>query len=228
MNQMKSLPKPLRVALLLIPLLVVVGFLGYRVEIALPTAPPKLSSTFTPVTQVSSQEIGSYDLLGYTISKAEADRLSLTEEGKQQLSPENGAIAITQNLINLGRDAFYRETFGNEYFFTDVVGAIDGPINLVSMGKAIAALGGKHTTNLQIPLDEDVTIGGRNFAAGTLLNTGLDVPAGSPFPLGMQTKIKGGKILLLLTLSNWGWVALQLAIFRLIQRQVCECCWIEI
>ncbi|MBD1866763.1 hypothetical protein H6F95_05475, partial [Cyanobacteria bacterium FACHB-471] len=79
---MKSLPKPLRVALLLIPLLVVVGFLGYRVEIALPTAPPKLSSTFTLVTQVSSQEIGSYDLLGYTISKAEADRLSLTEEGK--------------------------------------------------------------------------------------------------------------------------------------------------
>nr|WP_242050716.1 GFA family protein [Oculatella sp. FACHB-28] len=43
-----------------------------------------------------------------------------------------------QNLINLGRDAFYRETFGNEYFFTDVVVAIDGSINWVSMGKAIA------------------------------------------------------------------------------------------
>lgn len=194
MKQIKSLPKSLRVVVLLIPLLLVVGFLGYRVELALPTAPPKLSSTFTPVTQASAQEIGSYDLLGYTISKAEADRLLQTQKGKQQLSPENGAIAITQDLINLGRDAFYRETFGNEYFFTDVVGAIDGPINLVSMGKAIAALGGKHTTNLQIPLNEDVTVGGRTFAAGTLLNTGLDVPAGSPFPLGMQTKTKGGKI----------------------------------
>jgi hypothetical protein len=30
--------------------------------------------------------------------------------------------------------------YGNEYFFTAVVGAINGSINLVSMGKAIAAL----------------------------------------------------------------------------------------
>jgi len=97
-------------------------------------------------------------------------------------------------LIDLGRDAFYRETIGNEYFFTDVVGAISGPINLLAMGKAIAALGGKHTTNLQIPLDQDGTVGGHLFKAGTLLNTGLDVPANALIPLGVQVHKRGGKI----------------------------------
>jgi len=60
-----------------------------------------------------------------------------------------------------------------------VVGAFDGPINPVTMTKAIARLGGKPTTNLQISLDEDVTIGGRTFKKGILLNKGLDVPAQS-------------------------------------------------
>jgi hypothetical protein len=122
-----------------------------------------------------------------------------TEAGRAKLAPENGAIAITDELIKLGRDSFYRETFGNEYFFTDVVGAIDGPINLISVSKAILALKGKHTTNLQIPLDHDVTVGGQEFKAGTVLNTGLHVPTGSLIPLGMQVHKQGGKIRIGLT-----------------------------
>ncbi|NEQ21065.1 MAG: hypothetical protein F6K28_17930 [Microcoleus sp. SIO2G3] len=98
----------------------------------------------------------------------------------------------------MGRKAFYSETFGNEVFQTDVVGALDGPINPVTMTKAIARLGGKHTTNLQIPLDEDVTIGERSFKKGILLNTGLDVPARSLLPLGMRLSIGQGK---------YGWVS---------------------
>lgn len=94
----------------------------------------------------------------------------------------------------MGRKAFYSETFGNEVFQTDVVGALDGPINPVTMTKAIARLGGKPTTNLQIPLDEDVTIGGQTFEKGTLLNTGLDVPARSLLPLGMRPSIGDGKL----------------------------------
>ncbi|HEY9296904.1 MAG TPA: hypothetical protein VIQ31_11115, partial [Phormidium sp.] len=46
----------------------------------------------------------------------------------------------------------------------------------------------------KIPLDEDVTIGGKLFPAGTLLNTGLDVPARSPFPLGMTVHLSQGKL----------------------------------
>ncbi len=75
-----------------------------------------------------------------------------------------------------------------------MLGAIDGPINLISVSKAIIALKGQPTTNLQIPLDRDITIGGQQFQAGTLLNTGLDVATGSLIPLGMQIKKQGGKV----------------------------------
>lgn len=184
----------LRSVLVLIVLIVVVSIVGYKVEISLPVRAPKLDNTFTPITQPTPQEVGSYDVLGVTISKADADRLQQTEAGRVQLAPEKGAVQITDDLIKLGRDAFYRETFGNEYFFTDVVGAINGPINLLSVGRAIAALGGKPTTNLQVPIDQDVTIGGKLFKAGTKVNTGLDVPAGGLIPLGMQTRKSGAKI----------------------------------
>lgn len=189
----------LRSILILISFIILVGFFAFRIDVAIPSSPPSLSKTFTPTTQPTPQEIGSYDVLGQPISAAEAKRLLQTEAGRVQLAAENGAVEITQNLIDLGRKAFYTETFGNEYFFTDVVGAIDGPINPVSMGKAIAALGGKPTTNLQITLDKDVTIGDRTFAAGTVLNTGLDVAPGSLIPLGMQAHLKGGKLRIGLT-----------------------------
>ncbi len=187
--------KPNRWRSLIVILIMVIaaGLLGYLIEFSLPTRAPLLSKTYTPSTQPAPQEIGSCDVLGYTIDKATTEQLLQTEDGRAKLAPENGAITITQDLINLGRDAFYRETFGNEYFFTDVVGAISGPINLLTMGKAIAALGGKHTTNLQIPLDQDVTVGGHLFTAGTLLNTGLDVPANSLIPLGVQIHKRGAK-----------------------------------
>lgn len=184
----------LRSVLLVLSLLFVVSFLGHRLELALPTRAPKLENTFTPITKPTPQEVGSYDVLGMSVSKADADRLLQTEAGRVQLAPENGAVEITNDLIALGRDAFYRQTFGNEYFFTDIVGAIDGPLNLVTMGKAIAALGGRPTTNLQVKLDHDVTIGGRTFKAGDPVNTGLDVPAGALIPLGMQTVKSGAKI----------------------------------
>lgn len=195
---MKAFPR-LRSILIALSLLVFVGILGYRLEVSFPVRTPKLENTLTPITQTTAQEVGSYDVLGYPVSKTDAEKLLETQVGKAQLASESGAIAITKDLIELGRDAFYRETFGNEYFFTDVVGAIDGPINLVTMGKAIAALGGKHTTNLQVPIAKDVTIGGRTFTAGTLLNTGLDVPAGALIPLGMQTVKSGAKVRIGLT-----------------------------
>lgn len=187
-------PKRFRSLLVLVTLIVIVGLLGYGITITLPTKAPSPDSTFTPLTQSTPFEIGSYDVLGRVISREEAEALQQTEAGKIQLASENGAVKVTNDLLELGKDAFYRETFGNEYFFTDVVGAIDGPINLISMSKAILALKGQPTTNLQIKLDQDVTVGGREFPAGTLLNTGLDVPKGSPFPLGMMTIKKGAKL----------------------------------
>jgi hypothetical protein len=174
--------------------LVLFGFLGYQAELVLPTRPPNLSNTYTPVSQAPPSSIGSYDVLGKVVSKSEADRLFQTEAGKKQLSPEQGAVKVDQELIDLGRDAFYRETFGNERFLTDVAGALDGPINIKTITAAILKLAGKPTTNLQVAVDRDVTIGGREFKAGMILNTGLDVPARSLLPLGMRTELSQGKV----------------------------------
>lgn len=190
---MKAFPR-LRSVLVAVSFLVLVGLLGYRLELSFPVRSPSLENTLTPMTKPTAQEIGSYDVLGYVVSKADAEKRLQTEAGKAQLAAESGAIVITRDLIELGRDAFYRETFGNEYFFTDVMGVINGPINLITVGKAIAALGGKPTTNLQVTLDQDVTVGGRRFSAGTVLNTGLDVPAGALVPLGMQTFKSGATL----------------------------------
>jgi mono/diheme cytochrome c family protein len=181
------------IAIILLVLLVFIG-LGYQAELVLPVRPPTLSNTFTPLTQATPSQVGSYDVLGKAITPNEAEPLLKTEAGRTQLSPEQGAVQVTDELIHLGRDAFYRETFGNERFITDVVGALNGPINLVTLTKAIARLGGKATANLQVPIDKDVVIGGREFKAGTFLNTGLDVPARSLLPLGMRTTVSQGKV----------------------------------
>ncbi len=182
-----------RLILLFVSLLLVVSFLAFQIEIAFPVT-PSVYNTFTPLTKPALSGIGSYDVLGHVVDQEEAARLLQTESGRKQLSPENGAVAVTEELIDLGRKAFYSETYGDEVFQTDIVGALNGSINLVTMTSAIARLGGKPTTSLQIPIDKDVSIGGKTFKAGTLLNTGMDVPAGSIIPLGMRPSIEKGKV----------------------------------
>ncbi len=183
----------LRTIIVFICLVILIGFLGFQLEINLPTKPPSLNKTYTPLTQSPPTGIGSYDVLGYTVSKEKADTWLQTQKGREALSPENGAVEITEELIDLGRNTFYQQTFGNEYLFTDVVGILDGPINLGSIAKAVLALHGQPTTNLQVPLDQDVTVGNRTFKAGSVINTGLDVPKGSVFPLGIITHIDKAK-----------------------------------
>ncbi|MDX2229400.1 MAG: di-heme oxidoredictase family protein [Leptolyngbyaceae cyanobacterium bins.349] len=183
-----------RSLILVLSLLVLVGVLGYQAEIALPGTPPALSRTLTPSTKLAPDQIGAFDVLGRVVDAEQSARLLQTEAGQQQLAAENGAVEITQDLIDIGRNAFYTETFGNEVFITDVTGALDGVITLPKLVQAIAFLGGKATTNLQIPLNEDVVVGGQKFQAGDVLNTGLDVPARSLLPLGMKTFINHGQV----------------------------------
>ncbi|MCA1991301.1 MAG: hypothetical protein LDL41_04525 [Coleofasciculus sp. S288] len=126
--------------IILLSFIVFIGFFAYQIELAIPAAPPRRYNTYTLSTQTAPKEIGSYDVLGYTVNKEEADKLLQAEEGRKRLSPENGAVEVTEELIDLGRKTFYLETFGNEYLFTDLVGILDGPINLGSLSKAILAL----------------------------------------------------------------------------------------
>ena len=67
------------------------------------------------------------------INKERATRLLQTDEAQKQRSPENRAVAVTEDLLTLGRKAFYSETFGNEVFQKDAVGALDSPINPVTL-----------------------------------------------------------------------------------------------
>lgn len=150
---------------------------------------PSLVKTLTPQSQGTPLELGSFERLDRHITLNEARTLS-----PDQLSADTGAIEITEELLETGRDAFYQETYGNEVFFTDVLGTIDGPINLWTVSRATMGLWGRGTTNLQIRLDKDVTIGDQTFPRGTRLNTGLDVPPGWLVPLGMKLFSGGGQL----------------------------------
>lgn len=135
-----------------------------------------------------------YDVWGRAVSTPEAAQLARSEEGRALLAPENGAVPIDDGLLRLGKRAFYEETFGNEIFLTDVLGILDGPLNATQLARALADLGGAGTTNLRVPLAETVTVGGKTFEKGTLIDTGLDVPAGAYVPLGMRIKYVGGRV----------------------------------
>ncbi|MDH6636190.1 UNVERIFIED_ORG: hypothetical protein M2438_001365 [Methylobacterium sp. SuP10 SLI 274] len=128
-----------------------------------------------------------FDVLGRRIARDEAERLKATPEGRNALSPESGAVAIDDALVKRGREAFYRETFGNEVFLSDVMGMLDGGLTPFEVARAILMLGGAGTTNLKVRMARDVTVGDRVWKTGELVSTGLDVPRGSPFILGIRT-----------------------------------------
>nr|WP_243735248.1 electron transport protein [Paenibacillus turpanensis] len=96
-------------------------------------------------------------------------------------------------FLQLGREVYYKETFGNEVFLTDILGVTDGPLTFVQMAKAILALKGEGTSNLQVELAKDAVIGGRAFKKGEKIDTGIDVVKGSMVPLGMPVVFREGK-----------------------------------
>ncbi|MFC7398301.1 cytochrome C oxidase Cbb3 [Chelatococcus sp. GCM10030263] len=135
-----------------------------------------------------------YDVLGRMVSQSEAASLQQTPEGRRLLSPASGAIPINADVIRLGRDAFYRETYGNEYFLTDVVGMLDGGLSIWEVTKALVTLAGNGTNDLKVRLAKDVPVGDRVLAKGTLISTGLDVPKGGLFPLGVRVVYDRGTV----------------------------------
>lgn len=135
-----------------------------------------------------------FDILGRRVSRAEADRLKGTAAGRAELAPESGAVAIDPAMVERGRQAFYQETFGNEVFLTDVMGMLDGGLTPLEVARAVARLGGTGTTNLQVAMARDVRIGDRVYRAGELIPTGLDVPRGGAFIIGIKTFYDRGNL----------------------------------
>src|SRR4051812_6979337 len=69
-----------------------------------------------------------FDVWGRDVSGSEAERLRQDPGGRESLTPARGAVAIDEATLRLGRESFYDETFGNEFFMSDVVGMLDGPV----------------------------------------------------------------------------------------------------
>ena len=132
-----------------------------------------------------------FDVMGHPVSRAEAEALLATEAGRAALAPDNGAVRIDEDLLRLGEEAFYEETFGNEVFLTDIAGAFEGPLSVTGIAAAIARLEGAGTTNLRVAMNSDAVIGGRRFSEGEPVDTGLDVPRGALQPLGMPVVVDG-------------------------------------
>jgi hypothetical protein len=147
------------------------------------------------IKQYKANEQKGFDIWGKWVSQHESRIQKLSTNRKKTLfSPEQGAIPIDERLLKLGREVFYKETFGNEVFLTDIMGIIDGPLTIGNMAKAILDLKGKGTTNLQVELAEDITIGDRTYKKGEKIDTGIDVPKGAYSPLGMPVVWNDGKI----------------------------------
>jgi hypothetical protein len=120
-------------------------FIGYVVEPEYAYLPPedKTIEMMSNDLVTTYRKNAAYDLFGETITQEEAKSRSV-----QDLSSDNGAIKITDDLLKLGKEAFYKETFGNEVFLTDIMGIIDGAFSIPNITKAIISLNGKGTTNL--------------------------------------------------------------------------------
>ena len=136
-----------------------------------------------------------YDIWGRPITRQEADELLETESGRVLLSPYHGAVEINEELLRIGREAFYKETFGNEVFATEVAGMLDGPLSLWSFLRAIITSGGDGTDNLQVRIARDAVVGGRSYERGDIIDTGLDIVPGSYAVLGMKVRYSRGRIL---------------------------------
>jgi hypothetical protein len=126
-----------------------------------------------------------YDVMGTFIRPEEAMFLSKNQRQKR-LSPEKGAVKVDDELINLGKELFYKETFGNEIFLTDILGFIDGPVGIPNIMKAIIELKGEATTNLRVELSEDVTIGDQTIRRGDAVSLVLAAADRDPAPILWQ------------------------------------------
>jgi len=156
--------------------------------------PEKKLKSDSAISIAQKNNASGFDVWGKTITQQEADQLRQTQNGRELLSPDHGAIEVNQSLLQLGRKAFYQETFGNEVFLTDIMGIVDGALTIPNMMKAILQLKGQGTTNLQVELAKDVTIGNKFFKKGMKIDTGIDVPKGAYAPLGMPVKLSEGRM----------------------------------
>ncbi|WP_235828010.1 electron transport protein [Brevibacillus migulae] len=111
-----------------------------------------------------------------------------------RIASQTSGVTVTQEMLALGEETYIEKTFGNERFFTDIMGAFDGPLSIPNILKAVAKLKGRGTTNLQVEAAKTATIGGKTIHKGQIIDTGIDVPKGVYAPLGFKIKWEEGRL----------------------------------
>lgn len=178
----------------ILSVLVVLGLVGLGVAAAALQFDYAVLPEMADVLNRDRLEAAAYDVMGRRVSEEEAARLLGTPEGRKLLSPEAGAVRVDDALARLGREVFYRETFGNEVFLTDVLGLLDGALTPRRLAWALWRLHGAGTDDLAVTLDSDVLIGDRTRRAGEVVSTGLAVPKGEYLPIGVRLFYDRGRV----------------------------------
>jgi cytochrome c5 len=140
-----------------------------------------------------SQPLGYYDYFGNLLSLKQAAKLV----AEQKLEPSDptsyqkvGAVQITQDLIAKGEDIFFNRKIGDTFGLQRVFGSEQGLARILpEINAAIANLHGQPTTNLQISLLNDITLGSQTLPKGTVINTGLKVEKGGKLPIGFTPNL---------------------------------------
>lgn len=152
---------------------------------------PNFATASDPLLQPAPrQRIGSYDLFGKQLSPQQA-ALIVQNRGLNPADPNSyariGAVQVTQQLVNRGRNIFLNRSIGDSFGLNRVFG-FDRGIRLVRNDavNAIFALNGRSTTNLKVRLSQDLRLGSRVFKQGTVINTGLDVERSQALPVGLN------------------------------------------
>jgi hypothetical protein len=139
---------------------------------------------------VPLQPIGAYDAFGNLLTPEQAWQL-VSQKGLNPFDPNSyrklGLVHITGDLIDRGRSIFFDHKIGDSFGLQKVFGFGAGFARILpEVVAAINELHGKPTTNLRIVLRRDLTLGSHTFPQGTTLDTGLDVEAGAPVPIGLR------------------------------------------
>ncbi len=145
----------------------------------------KVMATVALFQPVPTQKLGNYDYFGKSLNPQQAEEL-VRQQGLAPRDPTSyqrlGAVEITQELINTGENIFFNRGIGDI-----ATGRVFGGFDLIGpeVGEAIRQLNGEQTTNLRIVLQKDLTLGGRTYPQGSVIDTGLDVERGASSPLGL-------------------------------------------
>ncbi len=144
------------------------------------------SSLLQPAPQ---QPIGDYDYFGKLLTQQEVDKL-VRKQGIDPKSPgaagRIGAVQITQNLLDSGENIFFNRKIGDTFGLQGVFGFGSGVAQIQpALEKAIINLRGQPTSNLRITLEQDLKLGSRTYAKGSVIDTGFDLERGARLPLGL-------------------------------------------